>query len=202
MKKLVLKTAVFTFIGIVALIGVIYGALGIFAPSVLGDFYKTAGNHGLAISYYSRACDKSGNINDLVKLCDTINEETDGIVGVKYFDLLVNHKDFEKYCKTYDEKYDKVIIPIKELYCGKYFTCSYNAFGLSEAGKIATKVLNLTGYSEYNCWYLFITESTKQFRNEELTDIEQLVSASKVTTLKEVEYRNRDISIIRGKRLK
>ncbi|MBQ3571539.1 MAG: hypothetical protein IJA15_01790 [Clostridia bacterium] len=106
MHKTIIKTSIITVIAIVLVCAITYGALALFAPITMGNFYSDVGKDDVALEYYEKAYEKTKTQESFVKLINaTIKAEDDDALK-KYF------KDNKAY--NLEEQYVMLI-------AGKYF---------------------------------------------------------------------------------
>lgn len=78
MKKVILKTALLTLSGIVALMLLVYGVFAYFFPANLADVYRGVFNYDLALKYSERAFEKDKSMeNRIILVRDAINAQNE-----------------------------------------------------------------------------------------------------------------------------
>ncbi len=171
MKKLVLKTASLTLAVVVALIALIYGSLALFAPASLARFYEGVDNYSLSAKYYEKQYDKSGEIEDLYTLCLKVDGYNDADRAEKYLELLIDNdsQSFNTFCSKKDNA-ERLSISTKEYIIGKYTCAVYKNKGM--VGVIdATGSLIAKNYTDYNGFYLLITDENLCLSTAELSTV-------------------------------
>ncbi len=78
MKKVILKTALLTLSGIIALMLVVYGVFAYFFPASLADAYRGVFNYDLALKYSERVFEKDKSMeNRIILVRDAINAQNE-----------------------------------------------------------------------------------------------------------------------------
>ena len=136
MKKLVIKTAIITFISVILGAVLIFTALSLVSPKTMSDFTYSLGMEKASCSYSVKAYEKSGDINDL----DTV---------------LVKSLSTEDYCTL--KKYSKEMIDRDEFLnqskAYKDTVLTYYILSLVETGDDATFTLAVAVYEEFYSSY-------------------------------------------------
>lgn len=94
MNKLILKTASVTVVVLLVACLLTYGALAIFSPLTLSDFYFEAGLSDTSLKYAVRAYEKDDSTENLVKVIDRAIEVDDKNIVAEYCEKLFERDSF------------------------------------------------------------------------------------------------------------
>ena len=153
MKKLILKTAALTAACLVALVLALYLCFAVFSPKTLADFWSGMGNYPLSVTFYQKQYDKTGDLNDLLRLCDALNERTDAKNSVKALKELTQKEEFN----SLNDKKDEYDFTSYEFYYGKYTVACFYDGGIDVAITVAKQAVQ-KGYPHYNAFYVLLCE--------------------------------------------
>ena len=105
MHKTIIKTSIITVIAIVLVCAITYGALALFAPTTMGDFYSDVGKDAVALEYYEKAYQKNKNQESFVKLINATIKAEDDDALIKYFEDNKAYNLEERYVMLIAGKY-------------------------------------------------------------------------------------------------
>ncbi len=192
MKKLVIKTAVITFGGIVAFVSVLYGVIAAFFPLVLGDAFFTLGENSVAVTYYEINYEKTKDIADLADMCVMVEEVSDAGRAKRLLTALVESQGYAEYCATADKNYGNALTT-NEFFIGKLATSVMVSDGVE--GFLIFCKERVTVYNDYNPYYITLTHEEDLFAVQDLISVKERLNELK-TSLSENRYLVRDIEIV------
>ena len=193
MKNLVLKTVAITLAVIIAVAAALYFSVALFSPKTLAKIWDSAGNYSVAVKYYEKQYEKSGDISDLAILCAKLDAKNDSARAVKYFAQFTANSEFSAFCERQDTG-NEFKMTSYEYYYGTYTVAEYYENGLSFAIIVAKKAVS-KGYTKHNAFYVLLSEA------ETLTKADGEKIADEITGLKddlsdaEKEIAEHDITI-------
>ena len=178
MTKLVLKTILKTLLCVVILGALIYGVLALFFPSTLANGYNKLGSYNLSIKYYEKTYEKSGSFDDLVVLCDRVDEENDSIRAEKYLKILTTDNNFEVYFEAYDKlQGTQIVFTSIDFYTGKHVLATYNAQGLDKAISLANNYVSNYGYNKFSPYGFLISTYLDKMEDSDKQKIKTALNA-------------------------
>ena len=125
MKKLVVKTAIITLASLICTLLIAFGALAVCAPNYLGRVFDGTGNHSVAVFFYEKQFEKTGNVDDLNTLVLKLDVKGDSQKAEKYYKKIIEHSDFESLCQSQNSQ--NGLIGAKDFYVGQYvLSLAYN----------------------------------------------------------------------------
>ena len=199
MKKLIIKTAAITLALIIAIVAVVYGALVLFAPRALATFYEGVGNYGISVDFYEMQYNKTTDLNDLYTLCVKVDEYSDAERAEKYLELFVDgdSADFNAYCIEKDGALNTpTAITTKEYIFGKLVCAVYCDDGVVSAVERANELIK-SGYTEFNPYYVLITDGVLSLSVTELSMVQASIEAIKGSLSGDsLAYAERDLALI------
>ncbi len=164
MKKLVIKTALFTVLGVITVIGILFGVFALFFPKNLASFADRMGNYGVSVFYYEKAFEKSSSTKDLYDLVVVLNEKTDSVKTSQYANELIQRNDFGAI--------EKGGTPSTEEYvCAKYAISLFFSGQTDRAINYCKESVLLNGYTEYNAFTASISVSLNNLSKEDATKV-------------------------------
>ena len=169
MKKLVIKTALFTLAVVIGLTALIYGGLALFNPSSLARFYDEMGNYNLATRYYEKQYEKTLSNGDLYTLCLELNEYSEPTRAEKYLAKLIDNDSigFTEFCQAKDEEFVSNI-STKEYCIGKYVCAVYVGKGCEKTIDTVSDLVK-NNYTEKNGFYMLINDANLSLTSQELS---------------------------------
>lgn len=156
MKKLVLKTALFTLAGILALGVILFGVFALFSPKTIANTADKMGNYSVSVFYYEKAYEKSNSLEDLYTLIVKLDESEDGARTEKYCDIMFKPAlkgEVAVFTSKLDSKTPASTVTTCEYLYGKYAVALCSQTGASKITKLTTVCFNYIeeyGYTE-NC---------------------------------------------------
>lgn len=114
MKKLVLKTALFTLIGVFVFLALFIGGMSLFAPKTMRNFTTSLGMDNLAYKFAVRQYEKSEDLQDLNDVIFRAGEEDKYADIVKYSAIMTTADGFDDFYK--DDLADKYYVIINYVY--------------------------------------------------------------------------------------
>jgi hypothetical protein len=125
LKKLVVKTAIITLASLICTLLIAFGALAVCAPNYLGRVFDGTGNHSVAVFFYEKQFEKTGNVDDLNTLVLKLDVKDDSQKAEKYYKKIIEHSDFESLCQSQNSQ--NGLIGAKDFYVGQYvLSLAYN----------------------------------------------------------------------------
>ena len=125
MKKLVVKTAIITLASLICTLLIAFGALAVCAPNYLGRVFDGTGNHSVAVFFYEKQFEKTGNIDDLNTLVLKLDVKGDSQKAEKYYKKIIEHSKFENLCQRQDSQNNS--LKAEDFYVGQYvLSLAYN----------------------------------------------------------------------------
>jgi hypothetical protein len=94
MKKLVIKTAIITFISVILGAVLIFTALSLVSPKTMSDFTYSLGLEDLSCTFAVKAYEKSQDINDLDTVIVKALSTEDYDVLKKYSKVMIDRDEF------------------------------------------------------------------------------------------------------------
>ena len=199
LKKLIIKTAAITFAIIIAVASLVYGALVLFAPRSLAAFYEGVGNYGISVDFYEMQYNKTADKNDLYTLCIKVDEYLDAERAKKYLELFVDgdSASFNAFCTEKDSTNTApTAITTKEYAFGKLVCAIYSSEGIVSAVERAEELVE-AGYTEFNPYYVLITDKVLSLTVTELSMVEASIEAVKVhLSGNALAFAERDLALI------
>ena len=196
MKKLILKTALITLAVFIAAVAGAYLMTALFAPVTLAEFYGKAGNYSLTVKYCERQYNKTGDFDDLVKLCSVLDEKRDSERVKKYVAEFTADEKFAEYCEKSDADSGK--ITTREFYNGKLVIAIFLTDGAAQATEAAANAVREFGYTEYNPFYLLIIDCKDGFSESDVKVVSEAINGlSAVADETERAFLERDIELLK-----
>lgn len=196
MTKLVLKTILKTLLCVVILGALIYGVLALFFPSTLASGFNMLGNYNLSVKYYQKTYEKSGDYDDLVVLCDRVDEEKDSARAEKYLKILTGDKNFEVYFETFDQLQNtQIVFTSIDFYTGKHVLATYNAQGLDKALSLASDYVDRYGYNKFSPYGFLISSYLDKMSDGDKQKIKTELSAILASDIPEEQKANVTIDL-------
>ncbi len=98
MKKMVLKTALYTTVAVFATLLIFIGSVALFAPRTMADVFYKADLKKISVDFSETVYKRNGGFSDLVTLVERAIYAKDDKVVVAYADDLIYHEQFSDYC--------------------------------------------------------------------------------------------------------
>ena len=175
MKNLVLKTTLFTLLGVLTTLGILFGVFALFFPKNLASVADQMGNYGVSVFYYEKAYEKSGSTFDLYDLVVNLDEKVDSQKSFKYSGELLTKEDFSVLEKGENPT-------TREFISAKYATSAFLS----------------NGYKEFNPFTVSINQALTKLDKETANLVMQKLESlkSQVNSSEELALINSDISLI------
>ncbi len=155
MKKLIIKTALITFVSAIVFAAALFGILSLFAPAAMMRFTASLGFRQLSGDYAYSVYTSTGDIEYLAYSCETAAESVQNVTAERYA-LLIEHDGFSAYCQQKDaevagsEYAEYVLSDYAQYSYGKY-ACALLRQGNGE-GAIDFALSHLNGeFGQNNC---------------------------------------------------
>lgn len=148
MKKIIIRTAVITLCGVLAFIALLYGALTLFAPKALANFWGGLGSDNLAKTFSEKQYEKTEDISDLYNLIVVLDAEEDAEKVVLYTEKLLNEQGFKEFCSQNDVSGAK--ISTVQYVSVKYVYSLVSLNQQKKALEFSKEFVSEFGYTEYN----------------------------------------------------
>ena len=175
MKKLVLKTALFTLCGILLLSAITYGLIALFSPITLARMYDGVGNYSTSMHYYEKAYQKSNSIADLFVICAKVDAKNDSVRANIYLELFVEDGDFNAFCQAQDSGKVEVFSKTEDFYYGKYVLAVYyndgKTYSVANAISKCNQKVSSLGYYQNNPYSFLVSYALSSFSQ---SDVEAL----------------------------
>ena len=192
-KKLVIKTICFTLGGIMLLMGLLYGALAIFSPKTLANFFDGIGFERLALKNYEREYNKTEDILDLYELVVKFDEEENAEKCEKYALALISIDNFDTLCALLDG--ENASVTTKEFVNSKYALSLFYGDKFSDSVNFAKEYFDANGYTSFSPFRVLVAEGKAVFSAEQKQSlVEKLNEAFSVATPSEQALITSDIN--------
>ncbi|MCQ2387076.1 MAG: hypothetical protein MJ066_01340 [Clostridia bacterium] len=191
MSKIIIKSALITFVSVIALFLAVYFCVGIFSPLSIAKSYDKLGNYDISVKYYEKQYKKTQKIEDLAFLCEKLDEKNVNKKGeskaVYYLDKLLSCENYVSFCQEKDK--NSRGITAKEFFDGKYVVSIYYESGIENALEKATLIIG-EDYTEYNPFYILISEIGDNISKEESEKIRNSINSNN-------EFAKRDLQLLK-----
>ncbi|MBQ7373368.1 MAG: hypothetical protein IJW64_02245 [Clostridia bacterium] len=159
MNKVIIKTAIITFLSLV--VAFILGVIGIyaFAPRLAGGYCYELGLKNMATECYERVYSKTGEFDDLVELVNSaIYAENDGVTSVYGEEMIERKSDFKNFCdKQIDENFQEGDYSTYDYYVNATMLAKYSLGNKQEAIEFAFScALKSAGYTEHSALKMLV----------------------------------------------
>ncbi len=195
MKKLIIKTTVITVASIIGAILLTYLTFLAFFPGKLARFYDKVGFERQAVKQMVREHHKTGDLQDLITLCEYCDKYGNNWLIAQYFGDLVTKQEFIDYTEAIEngsEFYD---------FCaGKYVVALYET-GKDERFVVDTAFAVTRAYVEYNPVHALISVALERESVDGTTltfIVDGLTNLLTTASSQEVALINSDIEFITG----
>ncbi len=191
MKKLVLKTTLFTLLAVLCTLAILFGIFTLFFPKNIASVADQMGNYGVSVFYYEKAYAKSNSVKDLYELVLKLDEETDSEKTSKYANELLNRDDFNEVERTSSPT-------TKEYVSAKYAMSTFLKGDVNSATDFCENYVLAYGYSEYNPFTVSVGSVVKNLSKDAMNVVLQGLESVK-TSLKdavEIALLEGDVSLI------
>lgn len=193
MKKLIIKTICFTLGAIMLLMGLLYGALAIFSPKTLANFFDGVGFERLALKNYEREYNKTEDILDLYELVVKLDEEKNAEKCEKYSLVLISSENFDALCALLDG--EDSTITTKEFVSSKYALALLYGGKFSDSANFAKDYFDENGYTSFSPFRVLVSEGRAVFSAQQKQSLaEKLNEALLVASASEQVLINSDIN--------
>ncbi len=133
MNKNIIKTAIKTLVVLLVITGIVYGAIAIFAPQKLVNFYKDMGENETALKFQERVYKKEKSLESLLGVVNLAIADEDEDKIIYYVELLID--DYQPQEILEDNYCDFVIF--------NYCVALYDEERMDDAINIATEYSSL-----------------------------------------------------------
>ena len=99
MKKLIIKTAIITFVSVILGLALIFTALSFISPKTMSDFTYSLGLEDASCTFAVRAYEKSGDVDDLDTLLIKSLATEDYVTLKKYSKVMIDRAEFSTFTK-------------------------------------------------------------------------------------------------------
>ncbi len=147
MKKLIIKTAIITVCVGLAFIGLLLGALSLFAPKTMVKFFDGIGFDNFAKQCSERAYEKSDDIVDLYDLILRLDVSKESQKTVDYVEEMFANQKFDEFCALMDVDGK---ITTKEYLSVKYVCALVELNESQKALDFSVQFVLDSGYTKYN----------------------------------------------------
>ena len=186
MKNLVIKTALITLASIIGVALVVMGALMIFAPKTIANFFDNLGMDNAALTFYEKQYDKTEEISDLAIVIDKIDVDERPLDTEKYLLTMLSHNDYEAYLtETAKENFGSTE-KAREFYYGKLVLSRVNLSKFSDALNDAYEFYTKHGgYTEGNPYRTILYTKGETLSDQYLKDLKSAIRYKTPQTLVE-----------------
>lgn len=127
MKKVLIKTAILTFIAVILLTVLTFSVLSIFSPGVMADFTDNLGMDKLSLSFSVRKYENTEDLSDLHTVLFKANDLENYALLAEYSEVMTKDSDFLSFCERQKAGYKdyvctNYIIALLETNSAKTFT--------------------------------------------------------------------------------
>lgn len=172
MKKLVLKTTLFTLLAVLCTLAVLFGIFTLFFPKNIASVADQMGNYGVSVFYYEKAYEKSNSVNDLYQLVLKLDEEADCEKTSKYANELLCRSDFSVVENQGSPS-------TREYVSAKYAKSAFLKGDVTSAISFCENYVLTYGYSEYNPFTVSIGSVVKNLSKESMNAVLQRLESIK-----------------------
>ncbi len=184
MGKLIGKTIAVTLAAFIGVLALVFGILALACPKVIGNAFSALGSYPASVYFYERQFEKTGDMNDLVVLVKTLDEENDAKRTASYCKIMIDERsaDFTTYYTNKGQSSVELGTAEREYFYVKYALAELNLGDFNSAMDVAYAFVKDStfygGYTQSNPYRVIIYE-----KGEGLT-VTQLESiATKIATL-------------------
>lgn len=150
MNKVIIKTAIITFLTLV--VAFILGVIGIyaFAPRIAGKYCYELGFKNMATECNERVYTKTGEFSDLVELVDSaIYAENYDLISTYGEEMVKRTSDFKSFCESeVDEDYTEDSYSTFDYYVNTTMLAKYSLGNVQNAIDFAFDSMSSKGYTE------------------------------------------------------
>ncbi len=100
MKKLVLKVSLLSFVGILVLFAIVYGAFSLFAPHLLGSLFEHIGANNQSLYFYEKEYNKNQTTTNLYRVLNKAIIFENNPKIIEYFEKFYSLENYEKNIDT------------------------------------------------------------------------------------------------------
>lgn len=112
--KIVLKSAGFTFLGVLFVLGILYLVMLFCFTVHLADFFYSLGCENLSASLYHRAYEKDNNINYIYKSLNIEIRQNDNSNIIKYYEEFSSDDEYVDFCSKLIEYNESINLNLLE----------------------------------------------------------------------------------------
>ena len=149
MKKKLIKTAIISFVAVIALVFTVIGVVSLAAPRKMARLCENVGLKNAAVYYYRADYERDRDINKLADVVDAADFANDDDTLANYGEKLVRSSDFADFCAKKDETKSSLSkISSYDYYCYLVVTSAYKLKKYDVSAEIAVK--KTAEYGEYS----------------------------------------------------
>ncbi|MBQ9514154.1 MAG: hypothetical protein IJR66_04175 [Clostridia bacterium] len=152
MKKLVIKTAVITLLGIICALFIAFGVLTLTSPKLVGNIGAKFNNYKMTVSFYQKQYEKTQDIEDLYVLVNALDADKSPVDTQNYSKLLLEEAEKSENADFFKKKdAGKNQVKTKNYVASKYVIARYNAkTGFQYILTFSTEIVQEGDYTERN----------------------------------------------------
>lgn len=205
MKKLIIKTAILTLLGIICAVFITFGILTITSPKLIGNIGSKFNNYKVAVSFYEKQYNKTLDIEDLYNLVNVLDADKTPD-KTEYFSKLLLDEGKKEENKDFFKKKDvgKNQVKTKNYIASKYVISRYNAkTGFNYILTFSTSIVQegdytARNYVEGNPYSSLIASKGSTMTIDELQAVKKELESIKYSfSDKEYERINADITLVK-----
>ena len=182
MKRLVIKTTLITLASIIGALIIAVGALCLFAPKTMANFFEDVGNYSASVFFYEKNYEKTGSISDLDELLLKVYVESDYELTEKYSKEMIEHVQFES-----------LSVANKEYYYGCYVIALANNGKFDQAINVGKDFVQDYGYTVFNPLRILITDYLQDDMTENKQSLRQAVLSTTNVSAEQEVYKTQDL---------
>lgn len=206
LQKVVLKTALKTFIGLAVILVLAFTAVSLGLPGHMATFFEKTGNYSFATGYASLAYTYSGEYGDLARCVDDSILSGDDANVVNFALRMIDAREFEEYCKTRDIKTSDVLggnmssltdFSYKQYVMGN-LACSQYALGRkTDALSTAEKAMKDFGFPRNNAYAMLSRRAFENGDADMKSTLAEKVGSLTVSDADEEAYRKTILELLK-----
>ncbi len=145
MTKLVVKTAALTLSIILLVAAFVFGAMSVFAPKTMANFFDKLDCYSISMYYYESQYKKTQDYDDLDDLCVLVNDVEDTERAYTYLAILCTSAEFKN-----NDSEENTGMSYHEFFYAKYANSALILYGEDRAKEIAEDYVKRFGETKYN----------------------------------------------------
>lgn len=194
MKKIIIRSALITLVGLIVLGIVLYFVIGSASPKTLATFYEKVSNYEISVKYFEKQYIKTESEEDLLTLTFKLDEEKDADKTNEYIELFFKKDNYKELC----EKKDRADYRLTDKYVTtKQYLEKKNVVALYNKGEFNVALekayVYCEGvYNEFNPLTMFISSKYSTFsidqKNKIKEQLEQFINQNQDLLQDDIAY--------------